>query len=358
MWTENAVFREDLEGLGLCEFIPWNKLEGKTVLVTGATGLIGYTLTSALLYYGKTRNAGIQVVSLVRDPNRAKNQFHRQLEDHCALSFAYGTVEEPPKIEEPIDYIVHGACPTASRYFIQNPVETIRSIVLGTENMLKLAVQKQVSGMVCLSSMEVFGQVAHKGKLREADLGLIDLFSPRSSYPEGKRLAETMSCAYAAEYQVPVTLARLAQTFGPGVVREDERVFAYMARCAVEGEDIRLSTGGTKENMYLYTTDAVSAILLLLIKGARGTAYNVGNPETYCSVREMGELVARELGGGRISVFTNVGKTQGLYRPEGFLHMDIEKLQDLGWMPVRNLQEMFLRMTACFLKDKAGIEGS
>lgn len=348
MWTENGIFREDLEGLATCAFIPWDELRGKTVFITGATGLIGYTLTSALLYYNKEHQAGLRVVALVRDMERAERQFHGQLVDRCELFFVSGTVEELPEIEGPVDYIIHGACPTTSRFFVQSPVETIQSIVLGTQNVLELAVKKQVSGMVCLSSMEVFGKITHREKLREEELGYIDLFSPRSSYPESKRLAETMSCAYAAEYRVPVTLVRLAQTFGPGVANSDERVFAYMARCAINGEDIRLNTSGAKENIYLYTADAVSAILLLLIKGERGTAYNAGNPETYCSVKEMGEIVARELGNGNISVFTNAGKTQGLYRPEGFLNLDIGKLWELGWKTSRDLRQMFWRMAACF----------
>lgn len=348
MWTENGVFREDLEGLATCAFIPWDELRGKTVFITGATGLIGYTLTSALLYYNKEHQAGLRVVALVRDMERAERQFHGQLADRCELSFVSGTVEELPEIRGPVDYIVHGACPTTSRFFVQSPVETIQSIVLGTQNVLELAVKKQVSGMVCLSSMEVFGKITHREKLREEELGYIDLFSPRSSYPESKRLAETMSCAYAAEYRVPVTLARLAQTFGPGVASSDERVFAYMARCAINGEDIRLNTSGAKENTYLYTADAVSAILLLLIRGERGTAYNAGNPETYCSVKEMGEIVAQELGNGSISVLTNTGKTQGLYPPEGFLNLNMERLQSLGWRPSKDLREMFWRMSGCF----------
>lgn len=350
MWTENKVFREDLEKLAETNSIPWDAFQGKRILITGATGLIGYTLSSALLYYSKTRNAHIQVVALVRDTERARKKFESQLAEKCELEFVCGTVEELPKIEGQIDYIVHGASPTASAYFVEKPVETILAAVLGTGNVLELAKEKGSLGFVYLSSMEVYGEIMDSAPRKEEELGRIDLFSLRSSYPESKRLAENLCCAYAGEYGVPTVAVRLAQTFGPGVKWDDGRVFAYAARCALTGEDIRLRTSGEKENMYLYTSDAVSAILLLLARGERGRSYNVGNPETYCSVKEMVETAARTLGNS-ISVLTNVDTEEGppgLYRPEGYLKLEVGKLSGLGWSAVTGLPEMFRRMAAGF----------
>lgn len=348
MWTETPVFREDLERLAICSYIPWDRLEGKAVLITGATGLIGYTLTSALLYREQQSDTGMEVIILVRDIQRAKRKFRKQLDENCKLTFIEGAVEDDIHFDGPVDYIIHGASPTASAFFVQHPVETIETIVGGTRSILELAKRKQVSGLIYLSSMEVFGRVLSNDVLSEDDIGYIDLFSPRSSYPEAKRLAETMCCAYASQYQVPVSIARLVQTIGPGVERDDQRVFAYMARCALDKTDIRLATSGNKKNMYLYTADAVGAILLLLLDGERGTAYNVGDPETYCSIKEMGEMVARGPGGGDISVITNTGGPSGLYPPEGSLDLSIEKLLSLGWRPSRDLQQMFLRLMAGF----------
>lgn len=351
MWTENKVFREDLEKLAETNSIPWDAFQGKRILITGATGLIGYTLSSALLYYSKTRNAHIQVVALVRDTERARKKFESQLAEKCELEFVCGTVEKLPKIEGQIDYIVHGACPTASIYYVEKPVETISSVFMGTRNMLELAKEKGSLGFVYLSSMEVYGQVTDRAPRKEEELGYIDLFSVRSGYPESKRLAENLCCAYAGEYGLPATAVRLAQTFGPGVNWDDSRVFAYAARCALAGEDIRLRTSGEKENMYLYTSDAVSAILLLLARGERGRSYNVGNPETYCSVKEMVETAARTLGKGETSVLTNTDRAAaGLYPPESRLKLDIGRLEKLGWKAGIHLPEMFRRMAAGFEK--------
>lgn len=355
MWTENPVFKNDLNWLASCSYIPWDKLSGKTILVTGATGLIGYSLVSSLLFYNQINNAGIKVVAVVRDINKAKIKFNKQLSENCDLIFIRGKVESLPEIIGHIDYIVHGACPTASRYFVEHAVETINSITSGTRNMLELARKKKVLGMVFLSSMEIYGEITERKELSEKDLGYIDIFSSRSSYSEGKRFAENMCCAYSSQYDVPVTSVRLAQTFGPGVRADDERVFAYMTRCALNEEDIRLSTDGSKENMYLYTADAVGAILLLLVNGERGAAYNAGNPDTYCSVKEMGETVISCFGKGNISVIANCDAQENgsqKYPPNSYLYMDISKLKAAGWFPSVNLPQMFERMSKCFVEDE------
>ena len=217
MWTENPIFREDLDRLTSYDYIPWDDLRDSTVFITGATGLIGYTAVCALLRYDQLHDAGIKVVALVRDVGRAEAKFSRQISDGCDITFIRGSVEYLPEIVGKIDYIIHGACPTSSQYFVDHAVETIDTVVNGTKNVLDLARKKNVSGVVFLSSMEVFGTTTERRPLSENDLGYIDLSSPRSSYPEGKRFAENMCCSYASEYSVPVTAAGLVQTFGPGV---------------------------------------------------------------------------------------------------------------------------------------------
>lgn len=350
MLRNNRVFQEDLHGILSVPFIPWEQLRDKSVFITGATGLIGYTLICALLQYNLSRQGNIRIAALVRDRKRAEEKFFDWFPDaENMLAFHVGTVEDLPEMADAVDYIVHCACPTSSAYFAECPVETIETIYAGTRRVLELAREKQVSGVVFLSSMEVYGEVKTRDKLRESDLGHIDIISPRSSYPEGKRMAENLCCAYAKEFGVPVTIARLAQTFGPGVDKNDGRVFAYMARCALEGRDIRLNTDGSKENMYLYTMDAVSAVLLLLARGERGAAYNAANEATYCAVREMAELVTSTFGKGVTGVKVNAGQAEEQqYRPAGYLNLDTSKLKALGWTPCVCLEDMYVRMMSAF----------
>ena len=346
MWTENKIFLEDLEyGLN-AEFIPWDRFSGKTFFITGATGLIGYTLASLLLYRSVEKKSDIRVVAFVRDREKAREQFGGQLADGAPVEFVEGAVEDfdASRIAQKIDYVIHSACPTASAFFTEHPVETIRTIVNGTDNMLRLCVEKRVQAAVFLSSMEVYGEVSDREKLAEESLGKIDLLNPRSSYPEAKRLAENLCACYASEFGLDVKSVRLAQTFGPGVKYEDSRVFAYMMRCALEDKNIELKTSGTKENPYLYTMDAATAILTVLAKGERGCSYNAANEETYCSVREMAETVLRTFGKKNLKVETNGGGDNTVYPPPSYMRLETAGLRRMGWSARTALPQMYERM--------------
>lgn len=349
MWTETPVFRDDLERLAASGFIPWEELRGKTVLITGATGLIGYTLASALLYYGKTRDAEIRVAALVRDLERARAQFSGQLAEGCGLTLVEGTVENLPEIEGAVDYIVHGASPTASAFFVRKPVETIMTAVVGTRNVLELAKEKRVSGLVYLSSMEVYGAPKTDEPIGEDHPTAVDAMSVRSSYPQAKLLCETLCASYCGEYEVPAKVVRLAQTFGPGVAADDARVFAQFARSVARREDIVLQTAGESKRTYLYTADAASAILTVLLRGGAGQAYNAANPETYCSILEMARMAANDLAGGaiRVAVRPDGGQTSG-FSPTHRLRLSADKLRGLGWRPTTDLPEMYRNMLSCF----------
>ena len=346
MWKENAILREDLEGVLRCPSIPWEALAGKTVFVTGATGLIGTNLVSALLYADQKLQLGLRVVALVRSRERAEKKFAGQLQDGCRLEFAVGDVDALPAIEGDLDYVIHAASPTSSAYFAQHPVETVRTAVLGTSSMLKLARDKQAKSFLYLSSMEVYGTPQSSEPITEDYPTTVDTMSPRSSYPTAKLMCENLCVCYASEYGVPAKVIRLAQTFGVGVLPDDGRVFAQFARAAVSRENIVLQTTGESERAYLYTADAVSAILTVLLRGKTGEAYNASNASTFCSIVEMAELVAQQVAGGEIRVEFRLdpAAAKGVYSPPHHLNLCADKLRGLGWEPTRGLKEMYERM--------------
>lgn len=237
------------------------------------------------------------------------------------------------------------ASPTASLYFIEHPVETIKTAVNGTMNMLELAVDKSVKGFVYLSSMEIYGAPKTEDVLTENDLGYMNPLNVRNCYPESKRLCEALCASYAQEYNLPVMSVRLAQTFGLGVDKDDKRVFAEFARCAMKGEDIVLLTDGKSKRCYLYTMDAVSAILTVLLKGEAGQAYNAGNPETYCSIREMAEMIADRIARKSIDVKMSENNEKcKKFSPPHFYNLDVSKLKTFGWKQTRDFEEMYSRM--------------
>lgn len=310
-------------------FIPWNELKNKTIFITGATGLIGFTLVQSLLYANKRRNLQLKVIALVRDINRAKERFI-EIADDVAIEYVLGSVENLPQIEQPIDYIVHGASQTASMAFVNQPVETILTAIKGTENLLRLAREKMVAGMVYLSSMEVYGYPEKGHKVTENEIGCLSPLDVRNSYPISKIQCESLCSAYAKEYDIPVMSARLTQTFGPGVNYNDGRAFAEFARCVVERRDIVLKTKGETERSYLYTADAATAILTILLKGSAGQAYNVANENTYCSIADMAEKIAKQ---GGIKVRYDIqDESKNGYPKTLYMDLDTSMLCGLGWI--------------------------
>lgn len=349
--TENSeVFKEDMRWICGAD-LPWDSLRNSTVLVTGGTGLIGMTVINALICAERDFELGLRILAVVRDTGKAQ-RILGSLVGAPELQLLHGTMEKLPALPDRIDYWIHGACPTASAFMNEHPAEVIRTSVEGTINLLEEARKRNTSGFVYLSSMEAFGEVGTEELLDEKALGKVDLTKTRSCYPESKRMCEMLCTCYAKEYGVPAMSVRLAQTFGPGVDYNDRRVFAMMTRNAIDGKDIVLATKGTSRHPYLYTAQAVTAILTVLMKGAPGETYNAANPDTYCSIFEMGEMVAEELAGGEIAVRVDENADASRYPAPSFLNMDISKIKALGWNPEQDLVWMYRRLER-YLRDSA-----
>jgi UDP-glucuronate decarboxylase len=238
---------------------------------------------------------------------------------------------------------------TSSARMVARPEEVLTTAVAGTRNVLDLAVALGASSVVCVSSMEVYGQ-GLTGDITESDLGTLNPDDPRSSYPEGKRRAEALSAAYATEHGLRTTNARLGLTFGAGVPNDptNSRVPMQFARAAVAGRDIELHTDGAGLTNVCYLADAVRALLVLATKGAAGEAYNVANPSASMTIRQMAEVVARDVAGGAIEVVVNPPQDieRRGYGPPSAYRLSAEKLRALGWEPRYGMAEMYERMIA------------
>ncbi len=331
----NSIFEEDIKNI--INYFDMSVFDGKTILVTGATGLIGKLCVKSLLNSGYNT----QVIALVRDEEKAKNIFG----ESKRLTYLVQDINQRINTTRRVDYIIHAASTTSSKDFVEKPVETIYTAINGSRNILEFAKNKRLEGMVYLSSLEIYG-ANEKENIKEMDYGYIDILNPRSSYSESKKMVETMCISYGTEYGVPVKIARLAQTFGAGVSISDNRVFAQFAKAIINKENIILHTKGETKRNYCYTTDAVRGIFTILTKGENNNAYNVANENSYCSISEMAHLLENEY----TKVEYKIDEINRGYNPTVKIALNTEKLNALGWEAKVNLKEMFDRLIMNFGK--------
>ncbi len=344
---KDTILKEDLSSIA-AGFPHWEELRGGTVLVTGATGLVGSMVIRALC----AAPVPMTILAHVRNEQKARTMF-----GELPVSYVVGDVTAPISYGGKVDYILHTASVTTSKTFVTEPVRTLMTAIDGTKNLLEFAARKGVRSMVYVSSMEAYGITDPKlDQVREEDLGYIDILSVRSSYSEGKRICECLCAAYHSQYQVPVKIARLAQTFGAGVSVEDGRVFAQFTKACMAGEPIVLHTAGRSMGNYCYTADAVRGLLTILLRGENANAYTVVNESTSMEIREVARLVSDTLTGGKTEIRFDIPESAYVYgyAPDVTMRLSGEKLRSLGWEPRVSLPEMFCRLAASFAAQRGG----
>lgn len=317
------------------------ELKGKTIVVTGATGLLGSVTVKCLLALNEKYDLGLSVVAIVRNIGKALEVLGPETKTLTLQMFDFASECQFDTCNA--DYLIHYASPTSSKYFVERPVETMNISYEGTKSVLEYTRFNKLSSMVYASSLEVYGIVTDDEKPLTEDMqGYINPSDIRSSYPMAKRAAECLCSSYASEYGVPVKIARFAQTFGAGVAPEDTRVFAHFARSIIKGENIELNTKGELCRCYCYTMDAVMGVFYVLFKGKDGEAYNVANASTYISVADMAKKLCEDFI-PNLKVVFNLKEGMG-FSPVTHLRMSAEKVEALGWKPQYNLKKMFERL--------------
>ena len=312
--------------------------------ITGATGLIGQYLVKTLLTLSETRS-DIRIIANVRDIDKARNCF-KDYPDN--IEYDICDIKDITSEDKGIDYILHCASNTSSKAFVEQPVSIIEDNVLGTMRIIELAKANNIKKLIYLSTMEIYGNPIDDTPVTEGAPSNLDILSSRSSYPESKRLCETL-CASSG---IPFCSVRLTQTIGPGIAYNDGRVFAEFSRCVVEHKDIVLKTKGLTKRDYIYLADAITAIFTILIKGTSGEAYNVANEESYCSIREMAECVIETFAPELKVIIDETGCADRGFCPTMKMNLSSNKLRTLGWAPAYDLMRMY-EILISYLRDLA-----
>ncbi len=340
--VKNIVVSEDIERVCNYKGIDYNLFKNKIFYITGVTGTIGSFIASCLLEMNNRFSLNLKIIGAVRDEKKAKKMF---CENKGVLRFVYSDVIEPVNYEGDIDYIIHCASNTASRSFVEKPVETFNIAVKGTENILNLARCKNVESMVFLSSMEVYGTVETPVKLKENTLGALDMSEPRNSYPIGKRAAETLCFLSAKEHNIPVKIVRLAQVIGANAAYNDTRVYAQFARSIVERKNIILNTPAKTTRSYCYITDAVTGIFTVLLNGENAGVYNISNDSASIQIRDMAKMLTERYPASGL-VFDI--KDDNPYFKETHWVLDTSKISTLGWHAEISLGEALNKLINSF----------
>ncbi len=329
--------------------LPWEEFEGKTILISGASGFLPAYMVETVLYLNETRRwQTTQVLGIVRNEARARARF-KAYGDRSDLQFLVQDVNLPILSRAPIDYIIHAASQASPKYFGSDPIGTLSANVLGTHHLLELAHARQVKGFLFFSTSEVYGRT-DTVPISEPAYGYLDLADVRSCYAESKRMGEAMCVAYAQQLNIPVKIVRPFHTYGPGMRLDDGRVFADFVADVLGNRHITLKSDGSATRSFCYIADATIGFFTVLLRGQPGQAYNLGNPNGEMSILNLARLLVQLFPEKELRIIRNEQAIPTGYLRSTITHHrpDISKIQKLGWQPTTLPAEGFARTIRSF----------
>ena len=337
--NKSPLYLEDLNRI--VQTVDCSFLYQKSILITGATGLIGTFLIDALMHLNITRDANIRIYALGRNQQKAAARLGAYYTNRW-FEFIEQDIRQPLPAQLNIDYMIHGASNAHPLAYAQDPVGTLLTNVQGTQHVLDYAI-KQNCPVCYLSTVEVYGASRNENDIFDEDYtGHLPLNHVRSCYPESKRTCEALCQSYINQYQAQIKIVRLCRIFGPTMIEEDSKASAQFIKKAIAGENIVLKSSGLQYYSYCYVADACSAILLVLNKGENGTAYNVSNRECNIYLRDLARIAASKIGKKVIFEQPSNLETTGFSKS---LHaiLDNTKLLALGWKPQYEIENAVFR---------------
>lgn len=333
MNKENALYQQDLRNIVSMPGI--ETLHGKTILITGATGMVGTHLIDALMLLGD-----VKVYAVGRDKNRAMDRLGSYYDSPLFTFVEQDVCNKFPSDIKP-DIIIPLASNTHPLAYSQYPVETMLINIKGAEHALNLAVETGAT-VLYPSTVEVYGNAIGEDTFSEDYTGKLNLSTSRSCYTESKRSAEAMCQSFIAEKGAKVKIVRLSRLFGPTMLMTDSKASSQFIKKALAHEDIILKSEGNQLFSYTYITDAVRAMLHVHIYGEVGTAYNISCESCDVRLKEFAGLCAQYNGKDVIFELPSETERKGFSVAQKAV-LDNSRLRSIGWTPLYNMKEALWR---------------
>ena len=341
---ESRIYREDLARVAHLP-LDWDLLRDTTVVLSGASGMIGSFLVDVLMTRNTEESMNCTIHALARDVTGLEQRFapHR---GHPNLVLTPVDVTAGPLSQDAADYVIHAASNTHPVAYSQDPIGTITTNVQGTYSMLDLAVRTNARRMAFLSTVEIYGDNrSGVERFSETDLGYIDCNTVRAGYPESKRTGEALCQAFRARYDVDVVIPRLPRVFGPTMKMSDTKALSQFLVKAVANEDIVLKSEGNQLFSYCHVADAVGGILTCLLAGEVGHAYNIAHPSCDIRLKDLAAAVAKTANREVVFELPSEAERQG-FSAAMIALLDGSKIAQLGWTPLYNIEEGVERTVA------------
>lgn len=313
--------------------LPWEKLKSQSLLITGASGLIGSFLIDVLMRKNKLNNLDCTIYALGRNIDKAKIRFSEYWNDNKFNFIIFDINEEIKETKiNTIDYIIHLASNTHPMAYATDPIGTVTTNIIGTNNILKCARTHNTKRVVFASSNEIYGE--NRGDVESFDenyCGYINCNTMRAGYPESKRCGEALCQSYIKQAGLDIVIPRFTRSYGPTMLMTDTKAISQFIKKGVLGEDIVLKSAGTQYYSYTYVADAVAGLITILLKGNNGEAYNIADEKSDIMLKDLANIIARYAQREVIFELPNDTEKSG-YSTATKARLSSEKLKKLGWI--------------------------
>ena len=352
MLYDNKNWIEDIDKV--IEVVPeLDELAGKSLMITGAAGLVCSAVVDIIFRYNDTHDKKIQVLAAGRWPEEMSGRFGDFVNRDDFTFVVYDASKTDNVIDVHSDYIIHGASNASPNMIVKEPVETMMSNFLGMKYLLDYAKDQGTKRILYISSSEVYGEKEGTEPYKEGQYGYIDLLKARNSYSVGKRAAETLCASYADEYGVESVIVRPGHIYGPTASPYDNRVASAWSYAVAKGEDIVMKSDGAQIRSYCYCLDCASAMLKVLLCGENCHAYNISNPDSIISIKQMAEILVKSAG-VKLRMELPTDEERKGFNPMSNSSLESTSLTGLGWRGCFDAEAGFTH-TVQILKETYGL---